>query len=72
MGPHGNLGRHVDELEVSGHGFEVAFAFIDLDFKECIIVAVASGIILAQGCKFLVGWVVGGRNIVSQENCIGD
>jgi len=58
MGPHSYFRGHVNELEVRGHGLEVALALVDLDLEKCIIEAVSVGFIDSHRRELLVGRVV--------------
>ena len=64
MGPHGDLGWHVNKLEVSRHGLEIALALVDLELKESVVVACTGCFVLAHSGEFLVGRIVRRSNIV--------
>jgi hypothetical protein len=74
VGPHGDFGGVVDEFELCGEGFEflVWLAVLDADLEEGVVVAGAVGVVEGNGGEFLVGWVVGGGDVVGEEDGVCD
>lgn len=74
MGPHGDSGREMNELEVRRHGLEVLtrLATVDFDLEESFVEAVSVGILKWDGGELLVGWVVWGRNVVGEKPGVSD
>lgn len=66
VGPHGDFGGVVDELELCGEGLEglVGLAVLDADLEEGVVVAAGGGIVEGDGGEFLVGGVVRGGDVV--------
>lgn len=72
MSPHGDLGGHVNQLEVSRHSLELALALINLKLKESIVETISSRLLLGDSGELLIGGEVGRCNIMRKEDSVGD
>lgn len=74
MSPHGYLAGIVDKLEMTGNRLEVlvVLSVLDSDLEEGVIGTLAVGVLGGDSGELLVGGIIGGGDIVREEEGVGD